>query len=460
MDPRYRFALVVSFLMIAWWCYVVVSTYLFGERGLNVDRYTAGVMWVGLSALAGFSLVWAAHQVTLWQRRRKTGFEAEVRDEFGTVFEMAGSDGHPIPFKLSLSKFLPQLVAPPAWAGLSALEAELMGFLNAYRSWPLDLKNHDASLYEKAFARWQVMRHLPGTGPWHRVMALAKDLGYVHAYREIRKVHPPHHFWKRDEVKYVQRCQPTGGMSAFVLSTMPAFRSLGSTAEGLDVQRSLLTALRYHQTPAMVPINGGSMTRELVDYLWRAEAQLRQLDVDTLDEMTPELFEDLRERVTKQWLTVLADVKAVGEPQVNLAAFKQADLTVWLRQGVILSRLGPLLPPEMRQLLNLWEVDGGLHHPAWAHLAPILQDAGLISNTHDGVAAVNGCFTLRVGDATIGPVVKLVLDPSRHLPALQQWQGVEGYKGPVDVVLDMDQLTAVSTSQAYAFDAKLAEILG
>lgn len=460
MDPRYRFTLVMSFLMIGWWVYVFISTYLFGERGLNLDRYVEGVMWVSLSAFSGFALVWAASRVVVWQKKIKTGFEADVSDEYGTRFEMAGGDGLPHPFKLSLSKFLPQMVAPPAWAGLTPLEAELLGFLNAYRGWPLKLDNPETSLYEQAFARWQVMRHLPGTGPWHRVIALSKDLALVHAYKETRKVYPLHEFWKRDEVKYSLRCTPTGGMAAFVLSTMPAFRALGGHAEGSDIQRSLLTALRYHETPALVPINGGSLARELVDYLWRAEAQLRQLDVEKLDEMTPELYEELRERVTSHWLTALADVKVSDEAKVNIAAFKQENGTVWLRQEVILAHVGPHLSPEMRQLLNLWGGEGGLHHPAWPHLGPILQDAGLIANNHEGVAAVNGCFNLRIGSVVLGPVVKLILDPAKHQPIIAQWREISGYRGPVDVELDLDQLSAISTSKAYAFDAKLAEILG
>lgn len=460
MDPRYRFTLVVSFMMIAWWVYVFISTYLFGERGLNLDRYTEGVMWVGLSAFAGFLLVWSAAQVVAWQKKRKTGFEADASDEFGTVFEMAGSNGVSQPYKISLSKFLPQMVAPPAWAGLSPLEAELMGFLNGYRGWPMKISDPETSLYEQAFARWQVMRHLPGTGPWHRVMALAKDLSLVHAYKEVRKVYPIQEFWKRDEVRYVQRCQPSGGLSAFVLSTLPAFRAMASSAEGREVQRCLLTALRYHETPALVPINSGTLTRELVDYVWRAEAQLKKLDVEKLDEMTPELYEELRARVVSQWLTVLADVKAVSEPQVNAAAFRQASGTMWVRQEVILNNVGPLLSPEMRQLLNLWSSEGGQHHPAWAHLAPILQDAGLIDNMHEGVGAVNGCFTLRMDEVTFGPVVKLILDPAKHQPALEQWKSIPGYRGGVDVVMDLDQLSAMATAKAYAFDEKLAEIMG
>src|SRR5690606_16403681 len=111
-------------------------------------------------------------------------------------FEMTNpATGRPAPFKLSLPKFLPQLVAPPAWAGLTPLEAELFGFLNAYRHWPVDLNNPETSIYELAHARWQVMRHLPGAGPWHRAMALSKDLALIYAHKEIRTVFELREFW-------------------------------------------------------------------------------------------------------------------------------------------------------------------------------------------------------------------------------------------------------------------------
>lgn len=456
MDPRYRFTIVVSFLVMGWWAYVVLSTYLTGARGLNWARYGEGIVWVGLAAFAGFALVWAATKIVSWQRNRKTGFEADVVDEFGTMYEMSGADGQPQPFKISLSKFLPQLVAPPAWPGLVALEAELMGFLNAYRNWPLDLKNPETTLYEQAFARWQIMRHLPGTGPWHRVMALAKDLALVHAYKEIRTTYPIQEFWKRDKVRFEQRCLPHGGMAAFVLSTLPAFRALAGTQEGDAVGRALLTALRYHETPALLPLNAGPLARELVDYLWRADAQLRELDVEKLDTMTPALTAALNSNVIEQWLVVLGEVTISDKPDEQMQALKQADGTVWLRQNALLARIGPMMSPELRQLLRLWEVDGGMHHPAWAHLCPILLDAKLIANEHDGVAAVNGCFAIQAGGLAFGPVVKLTLDATKHAPVISLWQGVEGFKGAVDVVLDMGQLTAMTTAKAHEVDAKMA----
>ncbi|MBI1308541.1 MAG: hypothetical protein GC129_01605 [Proteobacteria bacterium] len=459
MDPRYRFTIVVSFLLMGWWAYVVLTTFLFGERGLNVQRYGEGVLWVGLAALAGFTLIAAAAKLVAWQRKRQsTGFEAAPEDEFGTAFEMSDSAGNSSPFKIALSKFLPQLVAPPVWPGLTALETELLGFLNGYRQWPLDIANPETSLYEQAVARWQVMRHLPGAGPWHRVVALAKDLALVYAYQEVRTTYPLHEFWKRDRIKFVQRSRPHGGMTAFVLSTMPAFRALAGNAEGQAMQRSLLTALRYHENPTLLPVNAGSFARELVDYLWRADAQLRQLDVEKLDELTPARAEELKGAVTGHWLGVLAELRLQETPSDAMQALKQADGAVWVKLQALLEHVAPMLSPDMRQLLGLWDTQGGMHHPAWAHLANILLDAGLIANSHDGVGAVNGCFILRAGELTWGPAVKIVTDPAKHQPVLKVWDGLVGYKGPVDIALDLGQLTAMATTRARELEVKMGEL--
>lgn len=465
MDPRYRAVLVMSSLLLVLWGGQVAWTYIIGS-GVNLDRYFTGVLVVGASTVAGFFLVWAAATLVALHRSLKTGFEADVRDEFGTGFEMTGPEGRPVPFKLSLSKFLPEMVAPPSWPGLHPLEAEILGFLQGYRHWPVDLNQQGdvpgkpfVSLYEAAVARWQVMRHMPGSTAWHRAVALAKDLALVHAYKEVRTTYPWHEFWKRDRVKFVPRCRPHGGITAFVFSTFPALRALAATPEGLNVQRALLTALRYQDNPMQLPLNAGPLARELVDYLWRADAQLQQLDVRELDQMTPTRWNELKANVTDQWLGVLGEISPVSTPAPEMTALKLSDGSVWLRQDHLLALLGPLLKPELRQTLRLWDTGGGLHHPSWAHLAPLLQDAGLIENTADGQDASNGCFLLACGDITWGPALKLHLDPARHGPMLRQWQSVPGWAFSPEILLDANQLAAHAQTQAGSVDAKIAELL-
>lgn len=468
MDPRYRAVLVVSLLLFVIWLGQVSWTYLLGS-GVIVDRYMDGLLIVGSATLGGFLLVWAAAKMMSRQARTKTGFEADVVDEYGTHFEMSGPDGRPVPFKLSLSKFLPLLVAVPQWPGLHPLEAELMGFLHGYRHWPVDLGQQGkgsiaasdgfTSLYEQAMARWQIMRHIPGSGPWHRIMALAKDLSLVHAYKEDHTSYPLRDFWKRDRVRFTQRCQPHGGIAAFVLSTFPAFKALGETPEGIVTQRALLTALRYHATANLMPVNCGPVARELVDYLWRADAQLNQLDVSDIDQIDSSKRAQIQADIESQWLGLLTDTSLSRTPEADMEALKVQDGSVWLRQDRLLARLAPMLRPEVRQTLRLWDTDGGLQHPGWPSVVAILLDKGLIADAHDTHAAANGCFVLNVGDLTWGPAVKLVTDPAKHAPVLQKWQAMEGWQGMPEVLLDVGQLTAHAQAQVGNVDARLAELL-
>lgn len=468
MDPRYRAILVISLFLTFLWAVHVAWTILLGH-GVHFELYLRGVMIVGGSALAGFMLVWSAAALGSLRSSMKTGFEADVVDEFGTGFEMAGSDGKPTPFKLSLSKFLPQMVAPPTWPGLHPLEAELLGFLQGYRHWPIDLaaqgtassataSRNFTSLYEQAVARWQVMRHLPGTGPLHRIMALSKDLALIHAFREIRTTYPLWQLGRRDQVRFVQRCQAHGGLTAFVISTFPAFRALKDTKEGQEAQRALLVGLRHHLTPTLLPINGGALARELVDYLWRADAQLRQLDVRELDQVSPDQLEELRTNIQAQWLGLLLELEPQDTITSDTNCIKLGDGSMWLRQEALLGFLAPLLKPDLRQALSLWDTKGGMHHPSWPHLADLLQEEGWIANSHDGQGANNGCFSLLVGITTWGPAVKLQADAVKHATAIRQWQTAPGLLENPEVVMDAQQLEAHAQALAGNIEAKLAEL--
>lgn len=467
MDPRYRAILVISSLLTFLWAVHVVWTVLLGT-GADLTLYTRGVMVTGGGALAGFIVVWAAAALGNLRKSLKTGFEAEVVDEFGTGFEMVGADGKSMPFKLSLSKFLPQMVAPPSWPGLHPLEAELLGFLQGYRHWPISLKaqnvNSEASggkeftsLYEQAVARWQVIRHMPGSGPWHRVAALSKDLALVHAYREVRTTYPLWQVFKRDKVKFVSRCQPHGGITAFVISTFPAFRELKTSKDGNEIQKALLIAMRYHTNPTGLPLNSGPLARELVDFLWRADAQLQQLDVRELDHVTPEQLEDLRNNIKEQWLGLLSDLKPGAELTESETSLKLADGSVWMKQGALLAELATLLKPALRQALGLWET-GGIEHPSWPHLSNVLLEEGLIANSYDGQAANNGCFTLLVGTQAWGPAVKLLVNVDKHVNLMRDWQALPSLAENPEVVMDGAQLTAHAQALAGNVDARLAEL--
>lgn len=480
MDPRYRFVVVIGFLISALWAGHVGWT-LFNYTTLTLDAYRTQLMFLIPATFGGFGVVWLTASIIQWRKEPLTGFEPNASDEFGTVFEMVGPDKKLHPFKISLDKFLPQIIAPPSEGDISPLEAEILGFLNGYRHWPVDITQQNqgrnsVSLYEQSVARWHIMRYIPGAGPLHRVAALSKDIALIHAYKETRSPHNPPPFqrgyrlaffkglttaWQKDTVRWALRCQPHGGVTSFVVSTFPALRAMAETPEGAVQQRALLTALRFHQTPNLLPLNAGPLAREILDYLWRADAQLQQLDVRTFDDMAPDQIQHLQDELATHWLGLLAELTPTGSPHAEMDAFRLASGEVWVRLGALLTHLGPLLRPELRQQLQLWVVDASqnpLAHPAWMHLSTLLQAEGLIANIWEGQNANNASFTLQLDGLVWGPAVLLKIDPLKHAPVLKDWQTIAGWAGTPEVVVDIEQLLARTQARVGDVDAQLANI--
>jgi hypothetical protein len=209
--PKFRFTLVFGLLLLAWWAFDMVTNYLLGPQGLNFQRYLLGVGSLGGAALAGFTLVWGT--VTLIAAiKHRTGFEASVTDEYGTEFRM----GQGKPFAITLTKFLPQVVASPSWQGLSPLEAELFGFYNGLKHWPYDISPSNGHpglpLPDYALNLWQNMAAQTGAGPAHRAYALASCLGRVACLKEKRTSAPWYHVTVRDKVSFSKRW--AGGLRA------------------------------------------------------------------------------------------------------------------------------------------------------------------------------------------------------------------------------------------------------
>lgn len=474
MDPRYRFTQVMSILLIASWLLVVISTYLFGERGLNWERYTQGVIIIGTCSLGGFFLVWLSTQILAWQQRKKTGFEASVVDEFGTAFEMLDGDGKPMPFKLALSKFNPLMVAPPFRDDLHPLEQDLIGFLNGYRHWPLNLNHPDLTVYERAMARWHIMRQIPHAHTWHYALALSYDLSALAAYKDIRIVAPWWQFWMRDRIRFEHKCTPGGGMSAFILSTMPSFRELASTLEGRHLQRVMLTVLRYAHTPHLMPINAGPHAEHMMETLQRAEAHLMIMNVDDYDKLPLEKHAELVREIHDLWMNMLTGFQPAnafysdtGEP---CALFKATDEhgqpEYWLAINPMLERMSKLLSFPFRHILNLWDTPhtAPLTHPAWSHIHAILTEHNLILKTHHGVQAILGSFTLDSRPhhpmyPSWGPAVKLSLDIERHAPIIKLWHSLPAAPPP-ELHLDIAQTQARATQLMTAFDQRLTERFG
>lgn len=457
--PKFRFALLIGALVVAWWVYDVTSTYLLGERGLNFARYVNGVVAIGVAVAGGFMVVWAATAMLHRAERRRTGFESEVTDSFGTTFRMSGS-----PFPISLSKFLPELIAPPRWAGLSPLESELIGFLNGYRDWPADLERGDETLYQYAMRLWDAMRRLPGAGPLHRAAALAQGLGKVYAYEEIRTPSPWWELGKRDSVRFRRRCRDHGGTAAFILATMPGFDALGdSPAETKARQRALLTALRYQHAPNTLPTNAGPLARELVDFLHRARRGAAQTGVATHAAPDAATLAQLKAVITDHAASLVDDVLLAGEGAFpsNAEAVLMPNGLLLMRLESLMGRLATLLPPDMRDALNLWDFGAGPAHPAWAPVRTALAQAGLLSLQWDEMQSANGTFTFMLAFANGSQRVEnmVVLAPPGPLKQkLLDQQAASVFTGLALVQTPAEQMKVEFTHHANAVGLRLAEL--
>jgi hypothetical protein len=457
--PKFRFALLVGALVVAWWAYDVTSTYLLGERGLNFARYVNGVVAIAMAVAGGFMVVWAATAMLHRAERRRTGFESQVTDSFGTTFKMSGA-----PFPISLSKFLPELIAPPRWAGLSPLESELIGFLNGYRDWPADLDRGDETLYQHAMRLWDAMRRLPGAGPLHRAAALAQGLGKVYAFEEIRTPSPWWELGKRDSVRFRRRCREHGGMAAFILATMPGFAQLGdSPTQTRERQRALLTALRYHHAPNTLPTNAGPLARELMDYLHRARRGAAQAGTTAHTAPDANTLAQLKTIVTDHAASFVDDVLLASDGAFpsNAEAVLMPNGALLMRLESLMARLAGLLPPEMRDALNLWDFGAGPAHPAWPHVRTALVQAGTLTLQWDDMQSANGTFTFMLAFATGTQRVEhmVVLTPPAPLKQkMLDQQAASVFTGLALVQTPPDQMKVEFTHHANAVGLRLAEL--
>ncbi|HEX2859147.1 MAG TPA: hypothetical protein VHP58_03000 [Alphaproteobacteria bacterium] len=438
--PKFRFTIVVGLLLVVWWAFEVVNTYLVGEHGLNFTRYSNGVMVIGAATLGGFALVWLAVQIAAWSRGVATGFEPEVVDEYGTTFKMGEGAG----YSVSLSKFLPEIIAPPVWPGLSALEAELIGFLNGYRHWPYNLGHTHPTLYEEALARWEIMRSLPGSGPLQRASALASVLSKVVAYSEVRNHHPLRQFWKRDRVRFERRCREHGGLAAFVLSTLPAFRALSNgDAEAQRARRAMTTALRYYDVPGGLPVNVDATTRDLSNALQRLVSKRRSTGTTTPPGPAEEAL--LRQNIRTLLPTLLDEWQRDVITTDTTDAVPLPGGRLLVRVAAILGTLGSKLPVELREQFDLWENTGSIEHPTWPTVLASLEALHFVA-PWDDLTPLAASFKL--GDVVFGPAVVIDFAAGGHPEVSGPIARGVVFDGLVDVVLDGG--TAVPLLQARA----------
>lgn len=455
--PKFRFTFVVSLVLFAWWAFDMVTNYLLGPRGLNFERYLVGVTTLGLAVLAGFALVWGTVKLISLIKHR-TGFEASSVDEYGTQFRVDKKK----PFAITLTKFLPQLVANPSWQGLTQLEAEIFGFYNGIRHWPYDLAHPDIRLADYALSLWQNMAALPGANHLHRTLALASCLGKVAALHERRTVAPWSQPFQRDRVSFAKRCPDHGGLAAFVLSTFPAFKQLGdSTSDNTRQRRTLLTALKYRDDPTGVPINADPLVRDLLAALHRAKR-----DTDTaFFGILPPNTTDAATALTEAWPSVVAEMSLADnhEPETLAAAdaLRVAPGLILLKAPRMLTILNTLLAPAAREALGIG-FDSGLnedlrtleHHPA----LPLLLKHNLITAAWGRTPAVHGLFHTSLDGTPFGPAVLISFDSANtNLPAVIKaapvWQGL------IEHTFVADAAAARLSEQATQLNQQIAAII-
>jgi hypothetical protein len=453
-DPRFRFLMVILLISFAVWAYILVSDYLIGPRGLNVERYIHGVFIVSGAVLGGFFFVWLSVRFMNLRENRKTGFEATYKDETGTVFNL----------QLSLTKFLPELVAPPPPGDITPLESELIGFLNSLGTWPYDLARPERALKDHALLHWEAMRQLDGAGPMHRAAALAQDLGKVYAYREER-LHPEWwEFWKKDKVKYTLRCHEQGGMAAFILSSMPSFRpetegkSPQEQQQDQSQRRALLTAIRYAREPSKMPENCAPLAREIYDFLNKAHLKAREITGDELymADPTPEDMAALEEEVQASLPNVLLnmDFDFTKGAQADGLYIGKTQLAV--RQERLIQRLLQMLSPPVRKAFQLWDLETSLRQLK-DHLPNILRNTGLLTETWQEEKAERGLFHFTANGHVFPKCFLLTLD-TRFEDLLQKLDSQPKTPGLVDVQQSPENRLAAATQKAQAMEEQLEEI--
>lgn len=429
-DPKFRMALLIGIIVVVLTTIQVLNEYVFGDHGLDFAAYLSGVGAVGGAIVGGFVFVWVCVKFITFERLKKTGFEASVFDEAGTGFN----------FPVSLSKFLPDVTAPPMWDNIHPVEAELLGFLNTYRDWPYDLTGENRkSIYQNAYDQWHAMRLLPNATPAHGIAALAQDLGKVYAYKEDRKRFPVAEFWKRDTVSFKRRCLEHGGLSAFVLSTLPSFRAMEERT-----RRAVLIAVRYRDDPIHIPVNCDPLAMDIYESLHKA-ANLANHRDDTAERSfnpTPADVEQFHEEVSSYLLARLRETNLNPENQTaNSEGIYLGDGIVVLRLSRILRAMASSLTPRTRNAFDLWDLDGR-QHPSWAYFVDTLRRMGVLKDNWENYRPTGALFNLRINDVEFKNCVLLSLDREDQpdlrvlMDALPKWKGI--------VDIEQDEATLIA----------------
>lgn len=439
MNPKIRFAITMSFLITSFWLWGILDTYLFGEKGLNVGLFIQGVFKVGFASAFGFAFVSLCVKFITFQKHKKTAFEADTIDEYGTTFN----------WPIMLSKFVPEVIAPPLNSPITRTEQELIGFLNGYATWPQDIYHPEqGNLKDVSINRWRAVAALHNTTELHRITALAIDLGKVVSYQEKREVAPITKPWRQDKVTYKLKAAEHGSFSAFILSTFESFRKLPQ-----DQRQTILLAVRFGRDPQRIPSNAAPVVREIYTAVNRAESKILLGEEGTAP---PEALTLLEREITTYTQGILTRIPLLNDtpeaPEGVYVGGKQALLVVTLKS--IAEKVAEILPPQTRHALNLWDVTKGLP-TATPIIIDRLRAMDLVVDDWEGEAGDQGIFSFSFAGKTHPQCVILTCTPDKTPMLFKKLSKLPKSPSLPEPALDDSSLLADIKSKAMSIDTLL-----
>lgn len=430
--PEFRFMYMISILLVGWWAWDITSTYLIGEKGLNIDYYIRGIFIIGTAALSGFGFVWIAKQFINFQQFKKSDFSKVTVDESGTRFDM----------ELSLGKFRPEIITLPRGKGITPLESELMGFLLGFQHFPYDLKSpppSGKSLYTHALALWKIVAAQPHATPLHRAAALAQDLSKICVYEEKRAISSPFKFWQRDKITFSQIAEEHGGFSAFILSTMRSFRDLKDAEK-----RALLTSVRYARDPISIPQNCDPLSKDVYDSLTQANFALQESEAGDSARNgynpTPSEIERFRTELLDYFQTI------VRETPLNPTDLNSHSAGVYMGNGVVIMRisafaqqLANFVHPDIKAAFLLWQI-AEEKHPIWDHIIHYLREANLIEVAWEEVTPHKSIFQFSVSGVPLKDCIILKIEKQRYPELYRYLEQLPELRGIIEIQQDLNAI--------------------
>lgn len=445
-DPRFRMAMLISMMVCGYALFQVIIEYIFGERAFNLQDYLQGVGGVTGAALGGFLFVTLCTKFITFSRFKVTGFEPAYTDEAGTGFN----------FPVSLSKFLPDIIAAPEGENISPVEQEIIGFLNGFRDWPVDVSGEDkTNFYDYVMTRWRVMRTLPNATELHNIAVLAQHLSKIYAYQEMRRSPPMWKFWERDKVKFKRRCLEHGGLSAFILSTFPSFLRMEERR-----RRAVLIAVRYRDNPIQIPANCDPMAMDIYESLHRVEQLVEQSRSDDVENFNPSTtdIEQLKAEIDAFFQSIIRalELNPIGQSAKSVGIYLGEGLLV-LRMGRLVRAFAPVLSPDIRNAFHMWSLDGK-PHPSWKTFLLAFREMGVLEESYNSISATGGLFGMRIGELDYANSIVLRIDVTRFTDLRQSLDALPRFNGLIEVVQSDESLLAEIAEKSAKVEELLAQM--